>query len=393
MHVEIDINELISKCLLGEASDEEKAELDSRLAGDGELQMKISLLLDKDDFVSRYKQYAAIDYKKARRQFFDTHESHDRHSLLKWMKRIASVAAIVVVAMALWTWLADSRSPQSPVIDQQTLVAMEKMEKSGFNQATLVVKGSLSSNVATANDAAVKMKQVEDVAVTAQATETPEATLVTRHDKEFWMVLDDGTHVHLNYNSSLTYPMHFRGGERRVSLEGEAYFIVAKDSRHPFVVTTPNGDIRDYGTEFCVNTKSKTGGTNVVLVSGKVGVVPTDGIETILKPGEKAEMNGRREAAVSEVDIAPYVAWNTGQFFFDGCPLEELLDVIARWYNVTVEFKSDDIRTMRFTGNIDKYESILPTIHAIREVTGVDITLSEGKMVIMCSEQEQQYTQ
>ena len=174
MHVEIDINELISKCLLGEASDEEKAELDRRLAGDGELQMKISLLLDKDDFVSRYKQYAAIDYKKARRQFFDTHESHDRHSLLKWMKRIASVAAIVVVAMALWTWLADSRSPQSPVIDQQTLVAMEKMEKSGFNQATLVVKGSLSSNVATANDAAVKMKQVEDVAVTAQATETPE---------------------------------------------------------------------------------------------------------------------------------------------------------------------------------------------------------------------------
>ena len=114
-----------------------------------------------------------------------------------------------------------------------------------------------------------EMLNNKNAAKEVQDTDSPEAILVTHHDKEFWMVLDDGIHVHLNYNSSLSYPIHFKGKERRVVLEGEAYFFVAKDDSHPFVVTTPYGDIRDYGTEFCVNTKPRQGGASVVLVKGK----------------------------------------------------------------------------------------------------------------------------
>lgn len=87
------------------------------------------------------------------------------------------------------------------------------------------------------------------------AEEITEGSLVTKKDKEFWMVLDDGTYVHLNYNTTLIYPNHFVGSERKVKLKGEAYFIVANDSKkRPFIVETANGDVHDYGTEFNVNT-------------------------------------------------------------------------------------------------------------------------------------------
>ncbi|MCI6118377.1 MAG: FecR domain-containing protein, partial [Prevotella sp.] len=238
------------------------------------------------------------------------------------------------------------------------------------------------STVSSATAATEIMLTNKAAAEKVQDTDSPEAILDTHHDKEFWMTLDDGTHVHLNYNSSLSYPIHFKGKERRVVLEGEAYFFVAKDDSHPFVVTTPYGDIRDYGTEFCVNTKPQQGGASVVLVKGKIGVVPNNGRETILHPGEKAELTANHFVSVTKADINSYVAWNTGQFFFDGCTLEELTDVISRWYNISVVFESDDIKSMRFTGDINKYDNILPTIHAIKEVTDVDITLLNGVMTI-----------
>ena len=386
MNDKSNINELVAKRILGASTPEEDRLLENLLDEDPELKSKVEGMFDNEAFVMRYRQFASIDKREAKKRFFDIHESRPAsavaHAATVWLKRIASVAAVAVVGIVLWHLAMDNRKSATPQIDEKAIVAMEKLEKSGINEATLLIKGAKASNVSSATAAAEIMQNNRDAAAEVQETDTPEATLVTHHDKEFWMVLDDGTHVHLNYNSSLTYPMHFNGKERRVFLEGEAYFFVAKDNSHPLVVSTPYGDIRDYGTEFCVNTKPRQGCASVVLVKGKVGVVPSNGRETILRPGEKAEFTGNHRVTVSKVDVEPYVAWNTGQFFFDGCSLEELTDVFSRWYNIGVVFESDDIKTMRFTGDINKYDDILPTIHAIKEVTGVDITLRDGVMTI-----------
>lgn len=390
MNDNININKLVAKLLLGAATTEEQRQLDSLLAESPELKSKIDKMLDNQGFVERYRQFASIDRRKAKRRFFAIHESRRKPLFGQqadlWLKRIASVAAVAILSFASWHLVKDAHSIEKPQIDQETIAAMEKLENSGINEATLLIRGTKATNVKSAIAAAEVMSNGEKAAEEVQATDSPAATLVTHHDKEFWMVLDDGTHVHLNYNSTLTYPLHFNGKERRVSLEGEAYFFVAKDNRHPFVVSTPYGDIRDYGTEFCVNTKTQQGNTSVVLVKGKVGVIPNKGAETILHPGEKAELTGNHWTTVSKVDVEPYVAWNTGQFFFDGCTLEELTTVISRWYNVEVDFESDDIKSMRFTGALNKYDTILPTIHAIKEVTGIDITLSNGIMTIKDNE-------
>ena len=246
-----------------------------------------------------------------------------------------------------------------------------------MNGATLTIGGKTVS-VKDAQGALSQTTQIEE-AVEASANDgITEGSLVTKKNKEFWMVLDDGTYVHLNYNTTLIYPNHFVGKERRVKLKGEAYFAIAKDSRNrPFIVETANGDVHDYGTEFNVNTMAQEGVTNVVLVKGKVGVSSKYGKEYLLKPGEMATLQQGRTPNINKVDINLYTSWNTGNFFFDGCTLKELMGLLSRWYGKRVEFADEDIEDTRFTGSIDKYEPMAPTLTAIENITGLKITTDE----------------
>ena len=202
--------------------------------------------------------------------------------------------------------------------------------------------------------------------------------ITTRHDKEFWLTLDDGTLVHLNYNTRLIYPEEFGRGDRNVILDGEAYFMVAKDKSRPFIVHTTNGDVKVYGTEFNVNTSHST---SVVLVKGSVSVTPTGGREIMLKPGQQLTLTDN-QPSVTQVDTAPYVAWNEGKFFFEEWPLERIMQVIARWYGREVEFTTDEIKQQRYSGNFDRYEDIRPTMEAIETITGLKITFAPDRLII-----------
>lgn len=143
------------------------------------------------------------------------------------------------------------------VITAELHQAIERVQQNDMNGATLTINGKTIK----VKDAQSALAQAENVADSKDGSsffgsdEITESSLRTKKDKEFWMVLDDGTYVHLNYNTTLIYPNHFVGSERKVKLKGEAYFIVANDSKkRPFIVETANGDVHDYGTEFNVNT-------------------------------------------------------------------------------------------------------------------------------------------
>ncbi len=68
--------------------------------------------------------------------------------------------------------------------------------------------------------------------------------------KDFSLVLEDGTKVWLNAESSFEYPTCFNGSERIVKLSGEAYFDVVSDIHHPFIIETSNVRTRVLGTQF-----------------------------------------------------------------------------------------------------------------------------------------------
>ncbi len=291
----------------------------------------------------------------------------------RWMRVAAILLVLVVGTMILF-----HNRVEKPQLSEEVVAAIQQAEKSGKNQAVVTINGK--SVPVNSVDAIADAQKIVSHQVT---TKGGERILTTHHDTEFWMTLEDGTRVHLNYGTQLIYPVHFSGDTREVELIGEAYFYVAKDKNRPFIVHTPNGDVKQYGTEFNINTKDEIGATRIVLANGSIGVTPKGGSEHMMQPNDMAILQpDETEPIISQVDISPYVSWNTGTFTFDDCTLEQLMRVLSHWYNKQVAFEDEEIRQMRFTGEIDKYESIIPTMKAIHKVTGLRIEV-RGKEIII----------
>lgn len=391
-----DINTLVCKMLTGDIDEEEGKALLKKVEGNPALREKIEELMDDDDFLSRYKVYRSIDVEKAKEKFKATieleeiatsKESDGKKASQVWLRRIAATAAIIAIVMVAG-WMLIGKKAQEPVMTAELNHAIERVQQNGMNSATLII-GDKAIKVTDAKSALAQVEEIEKENGSSLfgADEITENSLITKKDKEFWMVLDDGTYVHLNYNTSLIYPNHFVGNERRVKLKGEAYFVIAKDSKQrPFIVETANGDIHDYGTEFNVNTMKQEGVTSVVLVKGKVGVSSKHGKEYLLKPGEMATLQSGRTPNIDKVEVNLYTSWNTGNFFFDGCTLSELMEVISHWYNMKMEYSTDDIKDIKFTGSIDKYEPMAPTLNAIESITGLKIAAKDGIISIRRNE-------
>jgi ferric-dicitrate binding protein FerR (iron transport regulator) len=159
--------------------------------------------------------------------------------------------------------------------------------------------------------------------------------------------LPDGSIVWLNAESSLSYAEDFSDSVRWVSLTGEAFFSVLKDTLHPFVVHTGNMDIRVLGTQFNVCAFEDLSHEEVALLEGKVEIsFPDAGISgrenVLLEPGEGLSYGKSGNTLENFVmdNLNPeqnkYAAWKEGRLIFDGEDFEEFLGMIRRWYGVRV---------------------------------------------------------
>lgn len=181
--------------------------------------------------------------------------------------------------------------------------------------------------------------------------------------KDLSLTLTDGTVVWLNSNSTLTINRDPEHGLRRVSLEGEAYFKVARDPKHPFIVETDLFDVKVLGTEFDV---SSYGGEawSASLVQGSVAITRKTGEEiTVLKPMTKAEYRDGR-IVLSYVNSDSYL-WKDGILFFDNLPLKDIFSGLAKHFDLRIDLSSYDGGDARYTGKfrtVDGYEHILKVL-------------------------------
>lgn len=379
----MDIFDIISRSLICDLDAGEQRQLDQWLTESEEHQRLYRALLAKDDLTEQYHAYMSLDSEKAwRKQASLIEQTEDasscrHHRFYHIPRRYMGRAAAVIVGMLLVAgsyWSYHSRPVQkAPVpVSQEMVTAMKQAEQSCSNEATLQIGDEKPQRVRSLS-ALLKMMARQDI------DEEMQGTIITRNGKEFWMSLPDGTRVHLNGNSQLSYPLAFTGDQREVALVGEAYFIVAKDKEHPFIVHTAKGDVKEYGTEFNVNTQGDK--TCVVLVNGSISVRAEGGKEQMMTSGDKAEL-AMQGVTMSRVDVAPYVAWNTGHFSFEDCRLDELMLVVARWYGLQVVFTSDQLRTVRFTGSLSRYESIENTLEVIGAIANVKVEQQDTRIII-----------
>ena len=327
----------------------------------------------------------------------DTEPVHVRPMLrrtpLLWMA--ASIALLLAIGGLVWHTQYTEITP--PEISEDIQLAMQRSVDSG--RASYTVNSYSSGEGRDHSSVNTKTGNGIIVGKATQSTNADLSSLVedydlmdahyvtTMHDKEFWLTLDDGTLVHLNHNTHVIYPEKFGHKKREIIIEGEAYFMVAKDRSRPFIAHTPNGDVKVYGTEFMVNTKyekmDEPGNlsTEVVLIKGKVGFTPKNGHELMMNPGQQCSIIDG-QWSIQDVDLAPYIAWNIGRFSFREWSLEQVMNVIGRWYGYRVEFASNKMASKEFSGNFDRYDDIHSTLEAIETVTDYKIKISNQTIYI-----------
>ena len=198
----------------------------------------------------------------------------------------------------------------------------------------------------------------------------------------FKVVLSEGTEVFLNSDSRLVYPTVFKGKERIVSLEGEAYFKVSKDVEHPFIVKTGNIQVRVLGTEFNVRSYSPTD-VRITLITGKVAVSDTCGTHNVeMEPGQSAQLSTDGTFALSEVNIESFLYWKEGFFYFDDVALVDMMKEIGRWYNIDIEFRNSKIMDLRMHFFANRHQDIFHLIELLNRMERIHAYFEAGKLII-----------
>jgi len=200
----------------------------------------------------------------------------------------------------------------------------------------------------------------------------------------YQLKLADGTKVWLNSLTRLRFPVTFAGEERKVYLTGEAYFEVARDSVHPFIVATDEGmEVKVYGTEFNVDTYRK-GTVKTTLVNGKVGIrVSATGEEMRLSPNQMALFTKATQSIqVENVDSYGVVAWKDGKFVFEDEPIEEIMERLSRWYDVKVFYANERIKKHTFTGIITRFADISDVLHLMQETAAVEFRIQGDTVTV-----------
>jgi len=176
------------------------------------------------------------------------------------------------------------------------------------------------------------------------------------------IVLPDSSQVILNSGSRLTFNNNFQNGPRQVFLDGEAYFSVQKRTQNPFRVKTSDIEVEVLGTEFNLKAYSDEETTTTTLVTGCLKVTQGDN-STLIKPNQKLVYNKKSgNTDLSKInDLAPETEWKDGRLVFRNQSLEELEHKLERWFDVEIEFADEQVKSRRFTGTLER-ESILEVI-------------------------------
>lgn len=148
------------------------------------------------------------------------------------------------------------------------------------------------------------------------------------------VTLPDNSTVNLQPGSTLKYDEEFTGSNRKVELEGEAFFDVARDEKKPFIIDANTVDVQVLGTSFYVTTEGEL--ATVAVTTGRVSMTSKeDAQQVILTPGQKGIYDEKELTVVPDTN---YNFYKNGVLTFSGVSLDQAISVIANVKNATVVF-------------------------------------------------------
>lgn len=182
--------------------------------------------------------------------------------------------------------------------------------------------------------------------------------------------LVDGSQIWLNAGSKIKYPENF-GKTRDVYLKGEAYFEIAHDPQHPFIVHTGKTKTKVLGTKFNIRSFSHEKQISIVVTQGKVSFGTGSDKEVFLTHGKKGVYDKQTGQIAQLLNTdSNFMSWKTQQFVFDSQPLENVLKTLSEVYHFTYQFENPAISKRRLTARFNQrpLSEIIETISISAEI-------------------------
>lgn len=306
-------------------------------------------------------------------------------TFLKIGVRLAAAAAIIGIVLTVTLKLA--LPPVKPV-----KVANTNEIAPGKNMAILTLSNGKKINLSSAVNGQLATQSGIQILKTANGQITYKITggigtsgdiktnnITVPKGGQWQVILPDGSKIWLNSATSFSYPSIFeKQKERIVQLSGEAYFEVAKDKLHPFIVKTDKQTVEVLGTHFNINSYADEPSVKTTLAEGRVKVSSNTGKTTILIPGQQSVLtNGVIKTAAANIEEA--LAWKNGYFRFNDESVQSIMRKISRWYNIDVQYEGG-VSDAGLNGKISRFKNISQVLSALEATKTVHFKV-EGRRV------------
>ena len=331
------------------------------------------LLWEKIDFCDRHD--LGKEWEQLQRKLYPK-----RHRVSRYT-RYAAVAAVLLTIGTTFLYRLSSHVaevPSIPIVSGNYKAYLETHTGERW-----VLGDTTSKLIAQVDRVTIRETEVGVVTVSEEETLLPEGEignqrLVVPRGGEYRLVLPDGTQVWLNSDSWVEFPSRFAGQERRIRLNGEACLEVEKDSK-PFVVEVDNCEIEVLGTTFNISNHGDRFVTT--LATGKVAVRLSDSRTYSLEPSmQLREEHG--QVTLERVNVADYIAWKEGWFVFRKMKLKEVMDILSRWYDITIQYQDTQLQELHFTGTIKRHSDIREVVQFLERTGMVNFGIEERTLIV-----------
>ena len=362
---------IIAASLKGNANDEEQRTLREWLSVSTRNKKIYDEFKDGKRLEQKIVESQQINWKNDYQHFITKRQRARKNRRMKTIIRYAAILTLPIVAAGIFLLQKN---------DQQAIVSISEVIKPGEHKAVLITGGGERITLSDSTLSPIQEQNGMIVNVTNNKVSyiLPEDSLCTQGSPifntlqiprggEYFLTLADGTEVWLNAETEIRYPVQFTGDKRVVYLDGEAYFTVAPDKNKPFTVVSTHASVSVLGTQFNFRAYPDERDVQTTLVSGSV-IMQSEKYKQQIKlvPGEQGVLEKNSAKLMKqEVNTYLYTAWKDGRFAFRDARLEDLFNILARWYDLSVFYQSPEAKDLRFTGdlnNTDDFKSILKII-------------------------------
>jgi transmembrane sensor len=375
--------ELIQKYLEGTASEEERSEVELWYAS-----VQLPSKLGQDHGAVRSRIYAKT------KQIIYPEPAIRKFPWINW-RILSAAAAILLIAGVVFVVSNNHQTSGRNALLGNTLSGHDIAP--GGDQAVLTLADGRQISLDTAAEGklagpmGLQINKTKGVIVYSPTNENASPsrynTLSTPKGAKYELVLPDGSHVWLNALSSIRYPEVFGNNQRNVEVKGEAYFEVAhlqtkgKKSRIPFIVQAGSEQIEVLGTHFNVHYYPGDPMQLTTLLEGAVKV-SSHGKSVLLSPGQAAGIeNGKQDIQkLNDVNTGLAVAWKEGEFQFEDASVPEIMNQVARWYDVEVAYQGE-IPQEHFSGRVSRTENLSQVIEILKR-GGIRFKINERKITV-----------